>query len=97
VLNVDIDPTAIEASRTLSARLGRHARGMRFAVADAGAWTMDLAEFDVVYMAALVGLSAGDKAAKIEGIVARMRPGALLVVRSCNDLKLCLYPVSQGR
>jgi hypothetical protein len=97
VLNVDIDPTAIEASRTLSRRLGKYGRGMEFCVADAGDWSMDLSDCDVVYLAALVGLSAQDKAVKIGGIAAKMRPGALMMVRGCNDLKLCLYPVCVGR
>lgn len=94
VLNVDIDPSAISASKELCGRLGKYGRGMEFACADAGDWSMDLSEFDVVYLAALVGASSEAKASKLESVVARMKPGALIVVRSCNDLKLCLYPVS---
>ncbi|KAL2145826.1 hypothetical protein VTI28DRAFT_6123 [Corynascus sepedonium] len=52
----------------------------------------DLAEFDVVYLAALVGLSRADKERIVLGVADRMRPGALLVARSAWGLRTCLYP-----
>ncbi|AEO57122.1 hypothetical protein MYCTH_2302937 [Thermothelomyces thermophilus ATCC 42464] len=52
----------------------------------------DLAEFDVVYLAALVGLSRADKERIVLAVAGRMRPGALLVARSAWGLRTCLYP-----
>ncbi|SPQ20860.1 14b1815c-b390-4f59-8ecf-722ee587f229 [Thermothielavioides terrestris] len=52
----------------------------------------DLAEFDVVYVAALVGASQAAKEDIVLRVAARMRPGALLVVRSSWGLRTCLYP-----
>lgn len=52
----------------------------------------DLAEFDVVYLAALVGLSRADKERIVLSVAGRMRPGALLVARSAWGLRTCLYP-----
>ncbi|KAK4104458.1 Nicotianamine synthase [Parathielavia hyrcaniae] len=95
ILNVDYDPSAIAASVTLSLALGEAGRGMEFVCAEATSPTgaaRDLAEFDVVYMAALVGMSQADKEGIILPVVDRMRPGALLVVRSSWGLRTCLYP-----
>ncbi|KAL2192127.1 Nicotianamine synthase [Thermothelomyces heterothallicus CBS 203.75] len=61
------------------------------AAAAAGA-EEDLAEFDVVYLAALVGLSRADKERIVLAVAGRMRPGALLVARSAWGLRTCLYP-----
>ncbi|KAL1844210.1 hypothetical protein VTJ49DRAFT_3866 [Mycothermus thermophilus] len=54
--------------------------------------TRDLAEFDLVYMAALVGMSQADKERIVRRIAERMRPGALLVARSSWGMRTCLYP-----
>jgi len=55
----------------------------------------DLVEFDVVYMAALVGMSQAEKEMIILQVADRMRPGALLVVRSAWGMRTCLYPEVQ--
>ncbi len=65
---------------------------MEFLCAEATSPTKDLAEFDVVYMAALVGISQAEKEGIMLQVVGRMRPGALLVVRSSWGLRTCLYP-----
>ncbi|KAH6627213.1 Nicotianamine synthase [Chaetomium sp. MPI-SDFR-AT-0129] len=93
ILNVDYDASAIAASLTLSLALGEPGRGMEFICADAAAPSeRDLAEFDVVYMAALVGVTQTEKESIILRVVDRMRAGALLVVRSSWGLRTCLYP-----
>lgn len=92
VLNVDYDEAAIAASLSLCLALGEAGRGMEFICAEATSADKDLAEFDVVYLAALVGMSQGDKEGIILQVVDRMRPGALLVVRSSWGLRTCLYP-----
>jgi hypothetical protein len=65
---------------------------MEFICAEATSPTKDLAEFDVVYLAALVGISQAEKEGIMLQVVDRMRPGALLVVRSAWGLRTCLYP-----
>lgn len=51
-----------------------------------------VADADVVVLAALVGLDPGDKREAIAAVTARMRPGALLAVRSAHRLRSLLYP-----
>ncbi|GAB1315218.1 Nicotianamine synthase [Madurella fahalii] len=92
VLNVDCDEAAIAASLSLCMALGEPGRGMEFICAEATSSARDLVEFDVVYMAALVGVSQLEKEAIILHVAERMRKGALLVVRSSWGLRTCLYP-----
>lgn len=92
VLNVDYDEAAIAASRSLCLALGEHGKGMEFICAEATSPAKDLSEFDVVYMAALVGMSQAEKEGIMLQVVGRMRKGALLVVRSSWGLRTCLYP-----
>ncbi|KAL2021844.1 hypothetical protein VTK56DRAFT_6618 [Thermocarpiscus australiensis] len=92
VLNIDCDEAAIAASLSLSLALGEQGRGMEFICAEATSAARDLSEFDVVYMAALVGISQAEKEDIILQVVGRMRKGALLVVRSSWGLRTCLYP-----
>ncbi len=92
VLNIDYSPPAIASSLRLSLALGPVGHGMEFLCADAVSDARDLAEFDVVYLAALVGVSQTEKEDIVLRVVARMRAGALLVVRSSWGLRTCLYP-----
>jgi hypothetical protein len=92
ILNVDYDETAIAASLSLCLALGEQGRGMEFICAEAVSPAKDLSEFDVVYMAALVGMSQTQKEGIILQVADRMRKGALLVVRSSWGLRTCLYP-----
>ena len=92
ILNIDNDPTAIRLSETLSEALGERGKGMRFELADARAEGRSLGEFDVVYVAALVGHSQAEKEDILLKVVARMRTGALVVIRSAWGLRTCLYP-----
>jgi nicotianamine synthase len=52
-----------------------------------------LAETDVVFLAALVGLDEGDKRQVLRTVRAGVRPGTYVVVRSANCLRGLLYPV----
>jgi len=94
VLNIDINPTAITESKHLCALLGRSASGMKFQCSPATAPELDLSGFDVVYLAALVGSTQAEKEDLLESVVARMREGAYLVVRSAERLRRVLYAVS---
>lgn len=94
VRNIDHDPWAISASTELCRKLGHDTVSMNFHCADAKSKSLDLYEFDVVYLAALVGISNEQKNDAILEIVSHMRPGALLMLRSAHSLRGILYPVS---
>lgn len=66
---------------------------MCFQCADASRGTLDLGQFDVVYLAALVGTCCKAKLEIIANVVRVMRPGALLVLRTAHSLRSLLYPV----
>lgn len=51
------------------------------------------ADFDVVFLAALVGMDTSSKLAILEGLVRKLKPGALVVARSAKGLRGVLYPV----
>jgi nicotianamine synthase len=94
VLNIDHNEEAITLSASLCEKLGAEGEGMEFVCALAGAPTQSLEKFDVVYLAALVGATQEEKEELLVAVVAQMRDGALLVVRSANGLRTLLYPVS---
>lgn len=93
--NIDRDPRAISLSSSLCQKLGRRARSLTFQCTEAieDKQKQDLEEFDVVYLAALVGSSKIQKEQIINDFAGRMRPGALLVLRSAHSLRSLLYPV----
>jgi nicotianamine synthase len=93
VLNIDSSAHAISLSKTLCSQLGEYARGMSFLCSDASAPSLDLSGFDVVYLAALVGTTQAQKEKVLQNVVRKMRPGALLVVRSADRLRGLMYPV----
>ena len=94
VLNIDHDSQAIVQSHTLVAKLGCSAQGMHFLCQEAGSAEMDLRRFDVVYLAALVGMTQDGKESVLVEVVRGMRVGSLLVVRTAHGLRSLLYPVS---
>ena len=67
---------------------------MAFSYDCAGGTQNDLSDFDVVYVAALVGATSKEKREIFSKVLERMRPGALLVVRTAHALRKLLYPVS---
>lgn len=64
---------------------------MEFLCAQAGSPEVDLREYDVVYLAALVGMSQEQKEEITLRVASTMRPGSLLVVRSAAGIRKCLY------
>lgn len=92
ISNIDMSPTAIDVSSRLNAALGPWGEGMEFLCGEAGSSSISLEDSDVVYIAALVGLSQEDKEEIFLKVVRTMKPGALLVVRSAWGLRTCLYP-----
>lgn len=92
VQNIDNDRRAIEQSSEMCRTLGVHAECLRFQCAEATA-AEGLEEYDVVYLASLVGTTQTQKSDIISNVVKHMRPGALLVLRSAHSLRSLLYPV----
>lgn len=93
VVNIDNDSSALTASSLLCEKLGSWSLGMDFRCADALS-AMDLRSYDVVFLAALVGVTQREKEEIVINVARRMRAGALLVVRSAHGLRTVLYPVS---
>ncbi|CZR69558.1 related to nicotianamine synthase [Phialocephala subalpina] len=92
VLNIDLNPIAISQSQNLCQALGPRGNGMSFTCTSAGSPDVDLKEFDIVYLAALVGSSQTEKEKVLVDVVKRMKEGALLVVRSADRLRRLMYP-----
>ncbi|RKF60829.1 Nicotianamine synthase 9 [Erysiphe neolycopersici] len=92
ILNIDRDAEALEISKILCERLGSKAQEMEFYLAEAGS-SLELEDFDVVYVAALVGNTQEQKEDVLEQVTSRMRPGALLVTRGGRKLRSLIYTV----
>lgn len=86
---LDVDAEAVRLGAALAAALGDEVDVARGDVLD----TQDLTGYDLVCLAALVGLDAGDKAAALAHVRSRMRPGATVLARSAHSLRALLYPV----
>jgi hypothetical protein len=69
------------------------AKCMHFDLGDASTIS-NLRDYDVVYLAALVGCGQTDKELAVQRVVAEMREGALVVIRTSWGLRGLLYPVS---
>lgn len=88
--NVDSDPEACRLGSLLAAGMGLTG-SLEFAEADARDLG-SIADYDLVFLAALVGLDESEKERTIQRIGEGMRPGALLAVRTAHRLKTLLYP-----
>ena len=94
VHNIDQSALAFATAQILCRKLNVPCSAMTFAVDDAENLKEDLRTFDVVYVAALVGSTTMEKRKIFSTVMKKMRPGALLVVRSATGLRSLLYPVS---
>ena len=90
--NFDHDAMAIETADALCRALG-HSHTMCFQCASASSPDINLECFDIVYLAALVGSTSKHKHEIIADVVKRMKPGAVVVMRSAHSLRGLLYPV----
>lgn len=95
--NVDQDAMAVTTAVTLCRALGYSPETMCFQCASAGSPDIDMGCFDIVYLAALVGGCSSRKHEIIADVVKRMKPGALVVMRSAHSLRRLLYPVRTVR
>ncbi|XP_050225993.1 nicotianamine synthase [Mercurialis annua] len=91
--NYDIDRAAnsnairlVESDPDLSKR-------MLFHTADVMSVENGLKEFDVVFLAALVGMDKEEKIKVIHHLAKYMAPGAILMLRSAHGARAFLYPV----
>lgn len=96
--NFDVDPTAnsmasqlVESDPDLSKRMSFFTNDIMEVTADA------LGEYDVVFLAALVGMEIEEKVHVIEHLAKCMAPGAILMVRSAHGARAFLYPVVEPR
>jgi nicotianamine synthase len=96
ILNIDHSPQAITQSQELCRWLGMKAGEMEFLCAEAESSSQDISDFDVVYLAALVGSSQTEKEDMLVNVVSRMKPGAMLVIRSAERLRRLIYAVCYG-
>jgi nicotianamine synthase len=93
VHNIDRDAGALDVSRELCAELG--VSGMTFGCEDVsqeGSET-DWKEFEVVFLAALVGMDNETKMGILGSLARKLKRGTLVVARSARGLRSVLYPV----
>lgn len=93
VHNFDRDPWVISKSSELGRKLGYTPKEVEFHCTDIQDRGLDLREFDVVYLASLVGVTNQEKQDAISSTVKQMSQKALLVLRSAHLLRSLLYPV----
>ncbi|KAL2941665.1 Nicotianamine synthase [Bienertia sinuspersici] len=92
--NYDIDSSAnemaarlVEPDPDLSARMKFHTKDVMSVGKE------ELGEYDVVFLAALVGMSKEEKVKFIHHLAKNMAPGSTLMVRSAHGARAFLYPV----
>ncbi|KAI9081061.1 hypothetical protein K1719_037041 [Acacia pycnantha] len=93
--NYDIDPHANSMALRLFPSHNDLSKRMVFHTSDIMDVTEDLAEYDVVFLAALVGMDKEEKNRVIDHLAKYMAPGALLMLRSAHGARAFLYPVVQ--
>ncbi|KAL8527839.1 hypothetical protein ACS0TY_005605 [Phlomoides rotata] len=94
--NFDVDPDAnsmaarlVESDPDLSKRMSFYTNDIMDVAA--------LGEYDVVFLAALVGMEMEEKVHVIEHLARNMAPGAILMVRSAHGARGFLYPVVEPK
>ncbi|KAF2439707.1 Nicotianamine synthase [Karstenula rhodostoma CBS 690.94] len=95
ITNIDRDADALAVSSALTEKLG-YADRMTFAcedAADASGGRTDWEAFDVVFLAALVGMRSPEKVGVLRGLRGRLRVGTVVVCRSARGMRGVLYPV----
>ncbi|XAR49263.1 Nicotianamine synthase [Bertholletia excelsa] len=91
--NYDLDPAANSLAAALVAADADLSKRMSFHTADIMDVTSELGEYDVVFLAALVGMDKEEKVRVIEHLGKYMAPGATLMLRSAHGARAFLYPV----
>jgi nicotianamine synthase len=92
--NIDRDADALRQSQALVQRLG-YASCMTSSCEDATseAEASNWEQFNVVFLAALVGMTSAEKMRILGGLARKLKSGCLLVCRSARGMREVLYPV----
>ncbi|KAJ8752404.1 hypothetical protein K2173_004040 [Erythroxylum novogranatense] len=91
--NYDIDPSANSMAIRLVSSHPDLSKRMLFHTVNIMDVTNELKDFDVVFLAALVGMDKQEKVRVIDHLAKNMAPGALLMLRSAHGARAFLYPV----
>ncbi|KFK24400.1 hypothetical protein AALP_AAs74350U000200 [Arabis alpina] len=91
--NFDVDPSANSVAARLVSSDPDLSQRMFFHTVDVMDVTESLKGFDVVFLAALVGMDKHEKIKVIEHLEKHMSPGALLMLRSAHGPRAFLYPI----
>ncbi|EOA22839.1 hypothetical protein CARUB_v10003563mg [Capsella rubella] len=94
--NFDIDSHANTLASRLVSRDPDLSKRMIFHTTDVLNATEGLEEYDVVFLAALVGMDKESKVKAIEHLEKHMAPGAVLMLRSAHALRAFLYPIVES-
>ncbi|RZC73569.1 hypothetical protein C5167_049049 [Papaver somniferum] len=91
--NYDINPLANALARNLVAADHDLSKRMIFHDTDIMDVTHGLSDYDVVFLAALVGMNKEEKRKVIDHLAMYMEPGSLLMLRSAHGARGFLYPI----
>lgn len=91
--NYDIDPVANSSALRLVSSDPDLSKRMVFHTSDILNVSSELKDYEVVYLAALVGMDKEEKNRVIDHLAKHMAPGALLMLRSAHGARAFLYPV----
>ncbi|KAI3933802.1 hypothetical protein MKW92_038044 [Papaver armeniacum] len=91
--NYDIDISANALASNLVSADPDLSKRMLFHDTDIMDVTSGLYDYEVVFLAALVGLNKADKRKVIDHLAKHMAPGALLMLRSAHGARGFLYPI----
>ncbi|KAI7754024.1 hypothetical protein M8C21_031557 [Ambrosia artemisiifolia] len=91
--NYDIDSLANSMASHLVASDDDLSKRMVFHTTDIMDVTDELKEYDVIFLAALVGMDVNEKVKVIQHLAKYMAPGAILMLRSAHGARAFLYPV----
>ncbi|KAJ0975576.1 hypothetical protein J5N97_017541 [Dioscorea zingiberensis] len=92
-VNYDLDSDANELAKCLIAGDRDLSARMVTRTANILSVTHELREFDIVFLAALVGMDREEKARVLAHLENYMAPGALLILRSVHGARAFLYPI----
>ncbi|GAY54368.1 hypothetical protein WN944_007692 [Citrus x changshan-huyou] len=91
--NYDIDPSANSKALSLVSSDPDLSTRMFFHTTDIMNVSSALKDYEVVFLAALVGMDKDEKIRVIDHLAKYMAPGALLMLRSAHGARAFLYPV----
>lgn len=94
--NYDIDPLANSSAMHLVSSDPDLSNRMVFHTNDILDVSDDLKDYEIVYLAALVGMDKEEKNRIIDHLGKHMAPGALLMLRSAHGARAFLYPVVEA-